>query len=249
MSAVGRKRKYDMTTAPFGGDVPRARKDRVAGTKYRNRDGQIVIAMARGVLGCSCGKRKSLCAKCGGRDLCPCGKQKYQCKQCGGSSFCRCGKQKSRCAKCGGGSFCACGKLRTLCAKCGGGRLCPCGKQKNTCMVCNTAPALRVLSTNRLRNALGVPKYKHLDLHVSYVTAEDLLGCTVQHFKQHLEARFTTGMTWANHGNDGWHIDHIRPVSSFDLADAAQRQACFHFANTQPMWATENRKKGHKCCT
>ena len=260
----GRKRKYDMTTAPFGGDLPKATKHRVTGTKYRNRDGQMVIAMARGKLTCPCGKPRYLCAKCGGCGLCPCGKpkqtckkcggrafcpcgiQKQKCKKCGGSALCSCGKQRHRCKKCGGSSLCPCGKIRSLCAKCGGGSLCPCGKQKHTCMVCNTATALRVLSTNRLRNALGASKYKHLDLHASHVTAEDMLGCTVQHFKQHLETRFTTGMTWANHGNDGWHIDHVRPVSSFDLADTVQRQACFHFANTQPMWATENRKKRHR---
>jgi hypothetical protein len=41
----------------------------------------------------------------------------------------------------------------------------------------------------------------------------------------------------------GWHIDHIRPVSSFDLSDPAQVQECFHFSNLQPLWAIDNIKK------
>lgn len=108
--------------------------------------------------------------------------------------------------------------------------------------------ALARLTTGRADRALKATKYTHLDLTVGHTAAdaESLLGCTLHHFKHHIESHFTDGMTWANHGNDGWHIDHVRPVASFDLSDAAQRQECFHFTNTQPMWATENMKKGSK---
>lgn len=53
-------------------------------------------------------------------------------------------------------------------------------------------------------------------------------------------------MTWENHGMRGWHIDHKRPCSSFDLSDPAQQCACFHFSNLQPLWATENLRKGDR---
>lgn len=71
-----------------------------------------------------------------------------------------------------------------------------------------------------------------------------LVGCSVTDLKKHLEKQFQPGMSWDNWGNDGWHIDHIRPCSSFDLTDPAEQVKCFHYTNMQPLWATDNLKKG-----
>lgn len=53
-------------------------------------------------------------------------------------------------------------------------------------------------------------------------------------------------MSWDNYGLRGWHIDHIRPVASFDLTDEKQLYECFNYKNTQPLWAEDNLKKGSK---
>lgn len=71
-----------------------------------------------------------------------------------------------------------------------------------------------------------------------------LLGCTVEELHRHLEAQFQPGMTWGNYG--AWHIDHIKPCVSFDLADPVQQRACFHWTNLQPLWALDNIKKYDK---
>ncbi len=71
-----------------------------------------------------------------------------------------------------------------------------------------------------------------------------LIGCSVDHLRQHLEAQFTEGMTWDNHGE--WHIDHINPCASFDLTDAEQQRECFNYTNLQPLWAKDNLSKGAK---
>lgn len=72
------------------------------------------------------------------------------------------------------------------------------------------------------------------------------LGCTVEELKLHLESKFQPGMTWENHSLRGWHIDHIKPLASFDLTDIEQfKQAC-HYSNLQPLWATDNLSKGAK---
>ena len=71
-----------------------------------------------------------------------------------------------------------------------------------------------------------------------------LVGCSVAHLRQHLEAQFTEGMTWDNHGE--WHIDHIKPCASFDLTDAEQQRECFNYTNLQPLWAKDNLSKGAK---
>lgn len=43
-----------------------------------------------------------------------------------------------------------------------------------------------------------------------------------------------------------WHIDHIRPLSSFDLSDPAQVRAAFAPSNHQWLLAAENLRKGAK---
>jgi len=74
----------------------------------------------------------------------------------------------------------------------------------------------------------------------------ELLGCSVEFLKKHLESKFKSGMTWDNHGFHGWHIDHIRPCSSFDLLKPEEQAKCFHYTNLQPLWAEENLKKKDK---
>jgi hypothetical protein len=72
----------------------------------------------------------------------------------------------------------------------------------------------------------------------------ELLGCTIEEARQHLESKFQDGMTWENYGMFGWHIDHIKPVSSFDLTNPEEQKKCFHYTNLQPLWAEENLTKG-----
>lgn len=64
------------------------------------------------------------------------------------------------------------------------------------------------------------------------------LGCTIEELKRHLEDQFQEGMTWDNWGE--WHIDHIIPLSSFDLSDREQLLKACHYTNLQPLWAKYN---------
>jgi transposase len=70
-----------------------------------------------------------------------------------------------------------------------------------------------------------------------------LVGCTGAELCHHIESLFLEGMTWENYGLKGWHIDHIKPLSSFDLRDPDQIKACFHWTNLQPLWAIDNLRK------
>lgn len=73
-------------------------------------------------------------------------------------------------------------------------------------------------------------------------SAVKMLGCTMTELRAHLEAKFHPGMTWENYGE--WHIDHIRPLASFDLGDPEQAKVACHYTNLQPLWAVENLQKG-----
>jgi len=87
---------------------------------------------------------------------------------------------------------------------------------------------------NRLKHALNGSLQKEKTLK--------LLGCTIEQFRSYLEPKFTSGMSWSNYGE--WHIDHIKPCSSYDMSDPVQQAACFHYTNLQPLWAIDNLKKG-----
>jgi flagellar biosynthesis GTPase FlhF len=78
------------------------------------------------------------------------------------------------------------------------------------------------------------------------------LGCSIIEFKAHLETMFynniVTGeaMTWHNYGLYGWHIDHVIPLSSFNLKDEMQFLSANHYTNLQPLWAKDNLIKSDK---
>jgi len=74
---------------------------------------------------------------------------------------------------------------------------------------------------------------------------KELLGVSNwEEAKRYLESLFKDGMNWDN--MHLWHIDHIRPISSFDLDDSAQLEECFNIKNLQPLWAIDNIKKSNK---
>ena len=66
----------------------------------------------------------------------------------------------------------------------------------------------------------------------------ELLGCSSEDFMKHISSQFTEGMTWSNYGE--WHIDHIKPVASFDMSLPEDQRKCFHYSNLQPLWSEDN---------
>ena len=71
----------------------------------------------------------------------------------------------------------------------------------------------------------------------------ELLGCSVEFFKQHIERQFRTGMTWNNYGKFGWHYDHIIGVCNFNLSKEDEQYKCFNYTNYQPLWCKDNWSK------
>jgi hypothetical protein len=74
----------------------------------------------------------------------------------------------------------------------------------------------------------------------------EFIGCSLVEFKSHIEAQFVDGMSWDNWSYDGWHLDHIIPVSSFDLSDEKQIHKAFNYKNLQPLWKQENLLKSNR---
>lgn len=99
-------------------------------------------------------------------------------------------------------------------------------------------PQLR--ATHNLRSRLsialrGIAKSAH---------TMELLGCSHDFFRDHMEFQFDDKMTWENYGE--WHVDHIIPCAVFNLTDPVEQRICFHYSNLQPLWGAENIAKSDK---
>lgn len=78
----------------------------------------------------------------------------------------------------------------------------------------------------------------------------EILGCSFEYFKQHIENQFIDWMTWDNKGlyngtlNYGWDIDHIEPLCKATTIDDIIRLN--HYTNLRPLCSKVNRdiKKG-----
>lgn len=74
-------------------------------------------------------------------------------------------------------------------------------------------------------------------------TQEELKEYKKKYWKKYLEERFKVGMNWDNWSQTGWHIDHVKPLSSFKLSNESEIKKAFHYTNLQPLWAKDNHSK------
>ena len=93
---------------------------------------------------------------------------------------------------------------------------------------------------NRLRDAIKGRRKS--------ATTIKLLGCCWEDYKLYIESKWLTGMTWENYGRGKgkWNIDHIKPLSHFDLEKPEEQSKAFHYLNTQPLWEIDNFRKGDR---
>lgn len=71
----------------------------------------------------------------------------------------------------------------------------------------------------------------------------EIVGCTPDFLRQHLERQFKPGMTWENYGSH-WHVDHRIPLASGNSSD--EIKGLSHWTNLQPLEALENIIKSDK---
>ena len=129
------------------------------------------------------------------------------------------------------------GRDSAYCIECFPEKGCIHGKRVSKCKDCSSVwkeGPVQVKWQSKSRDAI---------IHGAKTTPEliDLLGAPVEECRSHLESQFTGGMSWENYGE--WHIDHMRPCSSFKLSKKDQLRMCFHHTNLQPMWRKDNERK------
>ena len=98
---------------------------------------------------------------------------------------------------------------------------------------------LKVNVKNLIGNSIRDNNFKKLS------KTEQILGCSYDEFKFHLESKFEPWMNWENRGlyngelNYGWDIDHRIPLSTSTCeADVIRLN---HYTNLQPLCSYTNR--------
>jgi hypothetical protein len=86
-----------------------------------------------------------------------------------------------------------------------------------------------------------------IEFDETFNTIFNILGYDLLILKNHLESKFLSGMSWSNYGFKTWHIDHIKPLSWFDIKEIGDQsfKDCWQLSNLQPSWAIDNFKKSN----
>lgn len=77
-------------------------------------------------------------------------------------------------------------------------------------------------------------------------SAARLLGYNTEQLKDHIERQFVNGMGWPAFLRGEIHLDHILPLSCFDLTDRDELLAAWALTNLRPMWGPDNLAKGKR---
>jgi hypothetical protein len=134
------------------------------------------------------------------------------------------------------------------------------GEDNKKCSVCFTIKTKCKFRYNRLkcrdcerddpvekfkrvvRCRIWIALKKHKDLHTI-----DYLGCSSSEYLQWI-LTYNEIYTLKNRGKE-WHIDHVIPLSHFNLENAEEQMIAFNWRNTMPLSAKENLSKNNKILT
>lgn len=73
----------------------------------------------------------------------------------------------------------------------------------------------------------------------------DYLGCNSEEYSRWIMSQFNGNFTVENHGKE-WHIDHVIPISNFNLENEEEQLIALNWRNTMPLSANENLSKNNK---
>jgi hypothetical protein len=81
--------------------------------------------------------------------------------------------------------------------------------------------------SNRVNKYFKIYKIDRKHTHM------ELIGCSYDELKLHLEKQFIENMIFENYGL--WEVDHIKPISLFNLNNENEILECFNYKNLQPL--------------
>lgn len=168
---------------------------------------------------CEHGTTFRFCIQCGGNGLCEHGNNKYAC------SIYSCRKKHTR--------YCKHDKLITTCKECCK-HMCIHEILKYRCKDCNYPSYIKSLIRSRIHTEIKKHELRKDKSSIQY------LGCNIEHlihvFSEYYKVDKLT---------DDIHVDHIKPLSMFDLTKIEDMEQAFYWTNLQPLDATQNRIKSN----
>jgi hypothetical protein len=133
--------------------------------------------------------------------------------------------------ECKGSNICEHNKHRDRCVECKGNKICEHKKEKFTCIKCN--PIGNFINRQRVYiNDVLLSKNRGTNKYI---------GCSNVFLYQHIKSKMKDNMIFEN-----IHIDHIKPISKFDLTNDDEIRRCFHWSNLQPLLIKDNLTKSNK---
>ena len=114
-----------------------------------------------------------------------------------------------------------------------------------------TGEQIRRERDNTLKNQLWetaisriTKTYKVLNLQRT-ISYERLLGCDIDMFYEYLDD-LCKKSNLLTESYPEWEMDHIKPISKFDLSNVNNQLECFNYHNIQPLLKLLNRQKYNK---
>lgn len=102
-------------------------------------------------------------------------------------------------------------------------------------------PKLRLEAAIRARVMMSMVRRNTIKTSRTF----ELIGCTGAELAAHIERQFKRGMSWDNYGSK-WHLDHITPLSYFDMSNPDDQRRAWNWQNLRPLWAMQNITEGNK---
>jgi len=106
-------------------------------------------------------------------------------------------------------------------------------------------PLYKLTMSIRILVREGIKNHLKQNFKSKNQTTSNILGCTFEEFKNHIESQFLPWMSWENHGNCKsneynctWHLDHIIPISY--AIDESEVYMLNHYSNFQPLCSRVN---------
>lgn len=100
-------------------------------------------------------------------------------------------------------------------------------------------PETKFIRSIRSRIHIGLTRTTKKSKHTI-----EYLGCSMEEYFKWIMT-YSAEYTLENYGKE-WHIDHVIPVSKFDLFDLKEQLFAFNWMNTMPLSCKENLQKGNK---
>ena len=121
---------------------------------------------------------------------------------------------------------------------------CEHGKRYGECKICNLPLYLIKIQRGQVWRCLNNSSQNKTKHSIEY------LGCDPEYFIEYFQKKMDVynetadiKMEWNN-----IHIDHIKPISSFNLDDEEEFLDCCNYTNMQPLLAKDNLSKTDKWC-